>query len=119
MSIASDGNAAIIDPLKELVAYFGPLLGERGLAAAGLTPDEMAPVQETFKREGLREATKLVTPRMLSLAIHGSPDECISKLELLERAGVNHVLIGAPLGPDPKVSINIIGREIIPHFKNR
>jgi len=119
MSVARDGDAAVIDPLKELVAYFGPLLGVRGLAAVDLTHKEFAPVHDAFMTKGLREAIKLVTPRMLRLAIHGSPDDCISQLERLEKAGVDHVLVGAPLGPDPKESIGMIGKEIIPRFRDR
>jgi alkanesulfonate monooxygenase SsuD/methylene tetrahydromethanopterin reductase-like flavin-dependent oxidoreductase (luciferase family) len=55
---------------------------------------------------------------MLRLAIYGSPDDCITQLERLEKAGLNQILIGAPLGPNPKESINIIGKEIISRFKS-
>lgn len=119
MSIAKDRDAAVIDPLKELVAYFGPMLGVKGLASVGLTHEEFAPVQEKFKAEGVKAASKLVTPKMLRLAIHGSPDDCLSRLEKLEKAGVDEVLIGAPLGPNPRSSIEIIGKEIIPRFREK
>ena len=118
MSIAKDKESAVIDPLKELVAYFGPLLGAKGLAEVGLSHESFAQVHDTFKRRGLGEAIKLVTPEMLRLAIYGSPDDCLSQIEKLEKLGVNQVLIGAPLGPDPKESINMIGKEIIPKFKD-
>lgn len=119
MSIAKDREAAVIDPLKELVAYFGPLLGEKGLGSVGLTKEEMAPVHDAFMKHGLKQAIKLVSPKMLRLAIHGSPEDCISRLEELEKAGVDEVLIGAPLGPDPRSSIEIIGKEIIPRFREK
>ena len=116
MSIAKDREAAVVNPLKELIAYFGPLLGAKGLAAAGLTHEEFAPIHDTFEKKGLGEAIRLVTPKMLRLAIHGSADDCTAELEKLEKAGVNQVLIGAPLGPNPKESINVIGKKIIPRF---
>jgi len=119
MSISKDRDSAVIDPLRELVAYFGPLLGARGLAAVGLSHEEFAPVQEVFKKEGLSQAKKLVTPKMLRLAVHGSPEDCISQLEKLQKAGINQVLIGAPLGPDPRSSVEIIGKEIIPRFREK
>lgn len=119
MSIAKNRDAAVIDPLKELVAYFGPLLGVKGLASVGLSHEEFAPVHEAFKKSGLNEAIKLVTPKMLRLAIYGSPDDCIEQLERLEHAGVNQVLIGSPLGPNPRESISIIGSQIIPYFRNK
>ncbi len=118
MSIARDRETAVIDPLRELVAYFGPLLGVKGLSAVGLSHEEFALVHDTFKKEGLAEAINLVTPKMLRLAIYGSPDDCKAQLERLEKAGVNQVLIGAPLGPNPKESIKIIGKEIIPYFRS-
>lgn len=117
MSIAKDKESAITNPLKELVAYFGPQLGAKGLAAIGLTHEGFAEVHDAFMKRGLGEAIKLVTPDMLRLAIFGSPDDCLSQLERLEKSGVNQVLIGAPLGPDPKESINIIGKKIIPRFR--
>jgi 5,10-methylenetetrahydromethanopterin reductase len=119
MSIARDRDSAVTDPLKELVAYFGPLLGEKGLGSVGLSHEEFAPVQSTFRAKGVKEASKLVTPKMLRLAVHGSPDDCLSRLEKLEKAGVDEVLIGAPLGPDPRTSIEIIGKDIIPRFREK
>ena len=74
-------------------------------------------MQETFRKSGVIEASKLVDEKMLGLAIYGSPDECISKLERLEKAGVDEVLVGAPLGPDPKSSIEILGKQVIPRFR--
>lgn len=119
LSIAKDRESAINDPLKELVAYFGPLLGKKGLAAVGLSHERFAPVHEEFKKSGIKNAIKLVDDKMLRLAIFGSADDCIERLEKLEKSGVNQVLLGAPLGPDPKQSVNIIGDKIIPYFKNR
>ncbi len=118
MSLVKDRDSAITDPLKELVAYFGPLLGAKGLAQVGLSHDDFVEVHNTFKEKGLKEAIKLVTPEMLRLAVTGSPDDCLSQLEALKKAGVDQVLIGAPLGPDPRESIKIMGKEIIPRMKD-
>jgi 5,10-methylenetetrahydromethanopterin reductase len=117
ISVGQDKQSAITQGLRELVAYFGPLLGVKGLGSVGLTQQDFTQVQETFKKKGLKEASKLVDERMLRLAIYGSPDDCIAKLEELARAGVNQVLFGAPLGPDPQEAIRTIGRRIIPYFR--
>ena len=76
-------------------------------------------MHDLFKKKGIKSAIRLVNEKMLRLAVYGSPDECISKLERLEKAGVNQILLGAPLGPNPKESINIIGKQIIPHFRKK
>ena len=117
MSIARTKEEAVFTPLKELVAYFGPLLGEKGLASVGLSHEQFSEVRETFRMKGMREASKFVSEKMLRLAIYGSPDDCLTEVEKLEKAGVDQVLIGSPLGPDPKNSIEIIGEKIIPYFK--
>jgi len=119
MSIARTREEAITQTLKELIAYFGPLLGEKGLASVGLSHAIFEPVHTAFKQKGIKEAAKLVDDQMLRLAVHGSPDECIAQLEKLERAGVDVAMIGSPLGPDPKNSIRILGEKIIPYFKRR
>ena len=117
MSIAKTREEAITQTLKELVAYFGPLLGEKGLNSVGLSHEQFTEVHETFKTKGIKEASKLVNEKMLRLAIHGSPDDCLARLEKVEKAGVDVAMIGSPLGPDPKESIRIIGEKIIPYFK--
>jgi len=117
MSIARTREEAIIPKLKELIAYFGPLLGEKGLNSVDLSHEQFAHVHEVFKTKGIEEAGKLVNEKMLRLAIHGSPDDCIAKLEKLDKAGIDVAMIGSPLGPNPKESIRIIGEKIIPYFK--
>ena len=84
-----------------------------------MSHEQFADVHNTFKVKGITEAGKLVNEKMLRLAIHGSPDECISRLESLEEAGIDVAMIGSPLGPDPKKSISILGEKVIPHFKKK
>jgi len=119
MSIAKTKEESITPILKELIAYFGPLLGEKGLNSVGLSHEQFAEVHDTFKRKGIHEAGKLVNEKMLRLAIHGSPDDCLSQLERLEKVGIDVAMIGSPLGPNPKESIRVIGEKIIPHFKKK
>jgi 5,10-methylenetetrahydromethanopterin reductase len=119
LSLAKSREEAIIPILKELIAYSGPLLGEKGLNSVGLSREQFAEVHNTFKIKGMKEAGKLVNEKMLKLAILGSPDDCISQLEKLEKAGIDVAMIGAPLGPDPKNSIKILGEKIIPYFKKK
>ncbi len=119
ISIASDRESAVTDPLKELIAYFGPLLGVKGLASVGLTHKDFEEEHNVFKEKGVKEAAKLVDEKMLRLAVYGTSDDCIEKLEKLDRAGVNEVLVGAPLGPSPKGSIATLGKSVIPYFKRK
>jgi 5,10-methylenetetrahydromethanopterin reductase len=117
ISIDVDKNKTVTDGLKELVAYFGPLLGVKGLASIGLSHEDFERIKQEFKVSGVKQAAKLVEDRMLRLAIYGTPDDCIEQVDKLKSAGVNHVLFGAPLGPDPLEAIRLIGRKVIPYFK--
>lgn len=116
MSISKKGEVAE-EPLRRLVAYFGPMLGELGLSTIGLSHKDFEPIQEVWRKEGLDAAAKLVTDRMLDLAIRGTPDDCIAKIEMLHKKGLQHISIGAPLGPDPEESVRLIGKYVIPYFR--
>lgn len=106
-------------PLRNLIAYFGPMLGELGLSTIGLSLKDFQPIRETWEKEGLDAAGKLVTDKMLGLAIRGTPDDVIAKIEFLEKRGLQHISIGAPLGPDPKESVGLLGKYVLPYFRKK
>ncbi|MEM3386830.1 MAG: LLM class flavin-dependent oxidoreductase [Nitrososphaerales archaeon] len=116
LSISKKGEVAE-EPLRKLVAYFGPMLGELGLSTIGLSHKDFEPIQEVWRKEGLDAAAKLVTDKMLNLAIRGTPDDCIAKIEMLQKKGLQHISIGAPLGPDPEESVKLLGKYVIPYFR--
>jgi 5,10-methylenetetrahydromethanopterin reductase len=117
-SISEEGNVAE-DALKELIAYYGPGFQEFRLNTIGLTRKDMAPIGEAVKKDGIEAGKKLVTEKMLGMAVHGTPDECISKLEELQRKGVTNFALGAPLGQVPEKAIELIGKKVIPYFRDQ
>jgi 5,10-methylenetetrahydromethanopterin reductase len=64
------------------------------------------------------KARALVTNAMLAIGIAGTPADLLARLTALQARGVQHLSFGPPLGPDPRTAIEIIGREVIPHFRN-
>ncbi|MDA4128861.1 MAG: LLM class flavin-dependent oxidoreductase [Thaumarchaeota archaeon] len=117
-SVSEEGGVAE-DALRALIAYYGPGIQEFRLNSIGLTRKDMEPIGEAVKASGVEAGKKLVTDKMMGLAIHGTPDECIGKIEKLGGKGVTHVALGAPLGPDPEKAIELIGRKIMPYFRDR
>ena len=115
----SEEGAVAEDSLRALIAYYGPGIQEFRLNAIGLTRKDMEPIDEAVKVSGLEAGKKLVTEKMMRLAIHGTPDECISKIEELQHKGVTHVALGAPLGPNPEKAIELIGKRIMPYFRDQ
>jgi 5,10-methylenetetrahydromethanopterin reductase len=59
-----------------------------------------------------------MTDEMAQLAIHGTPDDCIDRIEHLIDKGLTHIRFGPPLGPDPEEAIRLLGEKIIPHFRD-
>jgi 5,10-methylenetetrahydromethanopterin reductase len=54
-----------------------------------------------------------------AFSVCGSPEMCVEKIDTILGKGVNHFVTGSPLGPDKKNSINMFGKEVLPHFKEQ
>jgi 5,10-methylenetetrahydromethanopterin reductase len=114
----SDDRAAAEDVLRDKIAYYGhalsPLIFNRlGLSAGDFRATERALMTE---RDPLK-ARALVTPPMLRIGVVGTPRDLIARLEGLVALGVRHLSFGPPLGPDPLEAVEVLGCEVIPHFR--
>ena len=103
--------------LRGLVSFYGPHLAPDMIAEIGLTPLDFDPIREAYAAKDPEKARSLVTDKMADIAIHGTPEDCIRRLEKLVNKGLNHIRFGPPLGPDPAETIRLIGEEIIPYFR--
>ena len=50
-------------------------------------------------------------------SISGTPETCIERINELIKLGVTQFVVGSPIGPNVREAIDLISREIIPHFK--
>jgi 5,10-methylenetetrahydromethanopterin reductase len=115
-SVAEDSRAAQ-DTIRRIVAYFGPYLEEEALNTIGLSVQDFAQVKERVQAGDYKRASSLVTDRMLDLAVVGTPREIIPRLEALVDAGITQISVGGPLGPDPRRTIELLGDQVLPHFR--
>jgi len=53
---------------------------------------------------------------MLGLAVVGTPQQVIPKIEQLVASGITQIVVGGPLGPDPKKTIELLGDQVLPYF---
>ena len=85
----------------------------------GISLDDVEKVRSGFKK-GFGDAIAAVTDDMVdAFSICGNPDECISRIDdLIVTQIVTQIVTDSPLGPKKKAAIELIGKEIIPHFKN-
>lgn len=114
----SEDKAAAERVLRHKIAYYGhamsPLIWER----LGVTQDDFRPIEQVIMHEGDAErAGQMVTPEMLQIGVVGTTNDLIERLEHLVALGARHLSFGPPLGPDPLEAIQLLGRDVIPHFR--
>ena len=115
-SVSKDPEAAK-DALRKLVTFYGPHLAPRMIRKIGLVPEDFDPIREALGERNYDRARDMMTDEMADLAVHGTPDECVGRIEGLMDRGLTHIRFGPPLGPDPAETTRLIGEEIIPHFR--
>jgi 5,10-methylenetetrahydromethanopterin reductase len=105
--------------LAQKVAYYGQSFGPLILERLGLTMADFDPIQQalTVERDEAK-ALALVTDSMLAVGIVGGAEDLIARLEPLVQAGVRHLSFGPPLGPNPLAAVELLGREVLPYFRN-
>ena len=113
----SDDYQAAENVLRDKIAYYGYALSPLILSQLGLVQSDFAEIEQAVMVENdIEKARALVTPAMLKIGIVGTADNLIERLENLVNLGVQHISFGPPLGPDPIEAINIIGKQVLPHF---
>jgi 5,10-methylenetetrahydromethanopterin reductase len=114
----SEDRARAVAVLKDKIAYYGHALSPMILEQLGLKRDDFTSIQRAIMTENNPlKARSLVTKQMLNIGIVGTAVDLIQRLEGLVALGVNHISLGPPLGPDILAAIEIIGRDVIPHFR--
>jgi 5,10-methylenetetrahydromethanopterin reductase len=117
VSLSSDPGAAR-RALAEKIAYYGSQLSPLILSRLSLTREDFAIIERVVVEErDLARGASLVDERMLAIGIVGGPKEVIGRIEPLAAAGARHLSFGPPLGPDPFEAIDLLGREVLPYFR--
>ncbi len=116
LSLSEDGQGTEA-PLRPMLATFGPYLEPRALELAGLAVSDFERIRALVDGRRLDEAAASVTSAMFRLAVAGTPDDVISRLAPLAEAGVTHVSLGGPLGPDPLEAIRLLGERVVPALR--
>ncbi len=108
------------DALREKIAYYGHALSPLVLDRLGLSQADFEPIERAIMVErDTEKAKRLVTPQMLKIGISGTTRDLIERLEGLAALGVRHLSFGPPLGANPLEAVAAIGRDVLPHFRDR
>ena len=116
LSLSSDRGEAT-NVLRRMVSYFGPYLETPALATIGLTSEDFRAINQLVIAGRYEEAECLVTDEMTDLAIRGTPEDVIRRIETIADMGITQINLGGPLGPDPAEAIRLMGETVIPYFK--
>lgn len=116
LSLAENRGEAT-EVLRKMISYFGPYLEAPALATIGLVPEDFRVISELVEAGKYDEAAGQVTDRMTDLAIRGTPEDVIRRIESIAAMGITQVSLGGPLGPDPAEAIRLMGERVIPYFR--
>jgi len=121
MSVDKDGNRAK-EEAKIVVAFIVAGSPEAVLERHGISgADEVREaLNRAFAGGSWADVKKAVSDDMVeAFSISGTPDEVVSRIEELKRAGVTHVVAGSPIGADKAKAIKLIGKKVIPAFSEQ
>ena len=101
-----------------VVAFIVSGSPEPVLEKHGISVEDAMAIKKALEAGNWGEAFSKVTPEMIeAFSISGTPETCIERINELIKLGISQFVVGSPIGPNVREAIDLISREIIPHFK--
>ncbi len=116
LSLCEDERVAR-DTMRAMISYFGPYLEDHALGKIGLSRADFKTIRTAIEAGDYEGAQDLVTDDMMGLGLVGTPKQVIPQIEQLGAAGITHVNLGGPIGPDIPEAIKLLGEQVIPYFR--
>ncbi len=105
-------------PLVPVVAYIVAGSPPFILEKHGIPVKKAKKIQNDLANRNWDEAFGSVDMQMIdAFTVCGSPEQCTEKIDTIFKKGITHFITGSPLGPNMRASIDLFGKEILPHFK--
>ncbi len=107
-------NKAAIPVVAYIVAGSPSIILERH----GIDLKKAEEIREALKAAKWGQAFAAVSLEMTkAFSVCGTPDMCIDRINLLLKSGISQFVVGSPIGPNVRKSIDLISDKVIPHFK--
>ena len=117
-SIGETREAALEGDAKIVVAFIVAGSPDVVLERHDLDMDACNKVRQLLGEGNFKELPGAITDEMIdAFAVVGDKDQCVKRIQDLEKVGVTQFVVGSPIGPDKSAAIEQIGKEVIPHFK--
>jgi len=118
-SIAKEPNKAA-KAVVPVVSYIVAGCPETVLQKHGISVETATKIRQAIIRGKWKEAFSHITDEMIeAFSICGNPDTVVEKIYSLIKVGTTQVVVGSPIGPNIRKSINMIAAEVFPHFRNK
>ena len=111
---------------KENVKFLVPIdfitISEQEIKAAGMTPEDVSPIQHVLQQQtpdALAKAAGYVTDHMVDqFSVAGNPDDCIERIIEYEKQGFDLLILALPTDDKfkPWEALKLAKEEILPHF---
>jgi 5,10-methylenetetrahydromethanopterin reductase len=106
---------AAVPVVAFIAAGSPPVLLERH----GIDVQKTEEIKAALKVNDWGKAFASVTPEMIgAFSVCGTPDTCIERINELLKSGISQFVVGSPIGPNVRETINLISEKIVPHFKS-
>ena len=105
-------------PVVPVVAYIVAGSPPFILEKHGISVETANKIKSDLANRNWDEAFGAVDSQMIDVfTVCGSPEQCTEKIDILFKTGITHFITGSPLGPNVRASIDLFGKEVLPHFK--
>ncbi len=105
-------------PVVPVVAYIVAGSPPFILEKHGISVETANKIKSDLANRNWGEAFGAVDKQMIdAFTVCGSPEQCTEKIDTLFKTGITHFVTGSPLGPNVRASIDLFGKEVLPHFK--
>ncbi len=117
-SLSRDRDVAR-DHIRGLLALLQPSLAPMTYNA-GITDDEIQAAFKAFNDGDVARAKSLVSDKAIrAFSVTGTPADVIPQIEEMIAAGATHIAFGPPLGPDFDEALDLLAKDVLPHFKSQ
>jgi len=115
-SISADRERAQATARRVLAVYLPYLRPMTDVA--GISEEEINRVRAAAATGDFERGASYISDLSVAkCSVTGTPDDVIPQIEAMIAAGVNHIAFGHCLGPDFDEALELLGREVLPHFR--